>query len=98
MLASGFANAQLIKLAVVSVVAASVAASIGDIKHLFYIQVVPHLWQYWQAWRLVVWPFCYANSTEVLFGAMLLYQLRLVERLWGGRKLAVCVARTVDDG
>lgn len=32
---------------------------------------------------------CYNNSTEVLFAAMTIYHLRIIERLWGSRKFAV---------
>ena len=32
---------------------------------------------------------CYTNSTEVLFATMTLYQLRVIERLWGTRKYLV---------
>ena len=34
---------------------------------------------------------CYNNSTELLFAAMSLYQMRVIERLWGSRKFAVCI-------
>jgi hypothetical protein len=37
----------------------------------------------------MTWPLVYTNSTEVLFSAMTLYQLRIIERLWGSRKFAV---------
>jgi len=32
---------------------------------------------------------CFTNSTEVLFGVLTFYQLRVIERLWGSRKFAV---------
>lgn len=32
---------------------------------------------------------CYTNSTSLLFAAMSLYHLRIIERLWGSRKFAV---------
>lgn len=32
---------------------------------------------------------CFTNSTEVLFGVVTLYNLRVIERLWGSRKFAV---------
>lgn len=33
---------------------------------------------------------CYTNSTEVLFAAMTVYHMRVIERLWGSRKFLVC--------
>jgi hypothetical protein len=72
-----------------AVVAGSLVASITDTKHLFFIMVKPHVSDYRQLWRCMTWPLVYTNSTEVLFAAMTLYQLRIIERLWGSRKFAV---------
>lgn len=112
MLTSGFTGAPASKFLVFFIVVSSIIASITDIKYLFYIQVVPHLWRYKQVWRLLIWQVgftkpvtiglwsglfltaiiqgCYTNSSEVLFAAMTLYQLRILERLWGTRKFTVC--------
>lgn len=59
MLSSGFTNAPVTKYAIISLVVSSIAVSLGDVKYLFYIQVVPHLWKYMQGWRLVVWQVSY---------------------------------------
>lgn len=32
---------------------------------------------------------CYTNSADVLFAAVVVYQLRVVERIWGSRKMLV---------
>ena len=32
---------------------------------------------------------CYSNATELLFATMTIYNMRIVERLWGSRKFAV---------
>jgi hypothetical protein len=89
MLASGFSNAPLSKYLVMAVVAGALVASVTDTKHLFFIMVRPHISDYRQLWRCMTWPLVYTNSTEVLFSAMTLYQLRIIERLWGSRKFAV---------
>lgn len=91
MLASGFTNAPVSQLLVFGIVASSFVASLTDAKYYFWIEVRPHLFDYWQFWRLLTWQLCYTNSTEVLFAAMTFYQLRVIERLWGSRKFAVCV-------
>ncbi|KAH8697573.1 hypothetical protein BGW36DRAFT_427530 [Talaromyces proteolyticus] len=89
MLSSGFTNAPVSKVLVIYIVASSIALSIFDAKHLAHILVVPHLWHYAQFSRILLWQIAgYANSTEVLFAAMLAYHLRVVERMWGSRKLA----------
>ncbi|KZF24840.1 hypothetical protein L228DRAFT_243570 [Xylona heveae TC161] len=95
MLTSGFTNAPISKFLLFALVISSLLVSIADIKYLFYIRVVPHLWRYKQGWRLLVWQTCYTNSTEVLFATMLLYHLRVVERLWGSRKFASFLLSTL---
>ena len=55
MIASGFTAAPVSRFLFFGVIAASIFVSITDTKYLFYIQVVPHLWEYKQAWRLLVW-------------------------------------------
>lgn len=90
MIASGFSNAPISKFLVIGVVVSSFIATLTDTKYYFWIEVRPHLLDYWQFWRLFTWQLCYTNSTEVLFAAMTFYQLRVIERLWGSRKFAVC--------
>ena len=99
MLSSGFTNAPVTRILLISTVISAFLASITDTKYYFWIQVRPHLFDYWQFWRLLTWQACYTNSTEVLFAAMTFYQLRVIERLWGSRKFAVClVSRKRIDG
>jgi hypothetical protein len=91
MLSTGFTNAPISRSLAYGIVAASILASIADTKHYFYIQVDPHLWRYHQLWRIFTYQLCYTNSTEVLFAAMTIYNMRVIERLWGSRKYAVCL-------
>jgi len=95
MLTSGFKYTPISQLLVLLVVVASILASITDTKYYFYIQVVPHLWVWRQFWRILVWPICYTNATEVLFAALTFYYLRIVERLWGSRKFASFIILTL---
>ncbi|RDL41131.1 Rhomboid-like protein [Venustampulla echinocandica] len=88
MLSRGFGGAPVTRSLTYGIVAASILASITDVKHYFFIQIDPHLWRYHQLWRVFTYQLCYTNSTEVLFAAMTLYNLRVVERLWGSRKYA----------
>jgi hypothetical protein len=90
MLTSGLTNTPLTKLLLIYTIASSVALSLFDIKHLVTIFVSPHFWPYAQFWRAAVWHLVgFANSTEALFASMLVYHLRVVERAWGRRKMAV---------
>jgi len=88
MLSTGFADAPVSRSLAYGIVAASILASITDTKYYFYIQVDPHLWRYYQVWRIFTYQLCYTNSTEVLFAAMTVYNMRVIERLWGSRKYA----------
>lgn len=85
-----FTNAPVTRALVVGLVSSSVAVTLFDLKHYFWISVDTHIWTYHQPWRAFIFQFCYTNSSEVLFAAMTLYNMRVVERLWGSRKYAVC--------
>lgn len=84
-----FTSTPVTRLLVIGLVSASIGASMLDIKHYFYITIDTHLWRYRQLWRFFAYQLCYTNSIEVLFAAMSLYNLRVVERMWGSRKFAV---------
>jgi hypothetical protein len=93
MLTSGLTNAPLTKTLLIYTIASSIALSLFDIKHLAVISISPHFWPYAQFWRALVWQLAgFTNSTEALFAAMLIYHLRIVERAWGKRKLAVSIS------
>ncbi|KAH7635750.1 hypothetical protein B0T09DRAFT_277757 [Sordaria sp. MPI-SDFR-AT-0083] len=83
-----FTDAPVTKALVLGLVGSSIAASIFDIKHYFYISIGTHFLRYGQLWRIFTYQLCYTNSSEVLFGAMSLYHMRMVERFWGSRKYA----------
>ncbi|KAF6821692.1 uba domain-containing protein ucp14 [Colletotrichum sojae] len=83
-----FANAPVTRTLVLGLVSSSIAASLFDIKHYFYIIVDTHLWRYHQLWRLLTYQLCCTNSSEVLFASMTLYHLRVIEQMWGSRKYA----------
>lgn len=92
MLTSGFTNTPLTKSLLIYTIASSIALSILDVKHLASIHVSPHFWPYAQFWRALFWQIAgFTNSTEALFAAMLVYHLRVVERAWGKRKMAVSI-------
>ncbi|KAK3387608.1 hypothetical protein B0H63DRAFT_161577 [Podospora didyma] len=89
-----FTSAPVTRALVLGLVASSVAASLLDVKHYFYISVGTHILRYRQLWRLLTYQLCYTNSSEVLFAAMALYNMRTIEQLWGSRKYASFLAVT----
>jgi hypothetical protein len=88
-----FTNAPVSRSLVYGLIGVSIAVSLLDLKHYFYILVDTHIWKFHQAWRALIYQLCYTNSTEVLFGAMTLYHMRVVDRLWGTRKYIVSPER-----
>ncbi|KAL4763004.1 protein dscB [Aspergillus foveolatus] len=93
---SGFTNTPLTKALLIYTIASSIALSIFDIKHLASIYISPHLFPYGQFWRCLVWQLAgFANSTEALFAALLVYHCRVVERGWGARKVATFIISTL---
>ncbi|KAM7204757.1 DSC E3 ubiquitin ligase complex subunit 2 [Rhypophila sp. PSN 637] len=83
-----FSNAPVTRTLVLGLAGASIAATLLDIKHYFYISVTTHFLRYHQPWRALIYQLCYTNSSEVLFACMSLYNLRTIEQLWGSRKYA----------
>lgn len=83
------AGAPVSRFLLITLIGGSITASLLDVKHYFYIVLDVHIWRYRQFWRLLAYQLSYSNSTEVLFGSITLYNLRVVERLWGSRKYAV---------
>lgn len=85
---SGFAHTPISRFLILCSVASSIAVSILDIKYLVPIKITPHLWPYLQFYRFASFQGAYTSSTELLFSTALLYQFRILERLWGSRKYA----------
>ncbi|KAJ3371014.1 hypothetical protein GGF31_003744 [Allomyces arbusculus] len=93
LMSPGFYNAPLSKFTLTSVAACSVAASVFHLRHWFPLHlslVVAGA----QVQRLVVSHCAFTSSSELLFGGVLLYYLRGIERLYGTRKFAVFVTVT----
>lgn len=103
---SGFTSAPVTRALLTLLVSSSIGASVLSIKHYLPLKPVPHLWPYLQLWRILTFQLAYTTSTEVLFSAALIYQLRVLERMWGSRKFAsfvvasygLCMAGIVGTG
>jgi membrane associated rhomboid family serine protease len=83
---SGFASSPVTRALIFTLLSTTLLTSILDIKHLLPIKPTPHLWPYLQFSRILTFQLAYLSSTELLFGVVLLYQFRVLERLWGSRK------------
>ncbi|KAK4167432.1 hypothetical protein QBC43DRAFT_230778 [Cladorrhinum sp. PSN259] len=91
-----FTSTPVTRTLVVGLFAFSIAASLFDIKHYFYISIGTHILRYHQLWRFLTYQLCYTNSSEVLFAAMVLYNTRIVEQRWGSRKYASFILVTAS--
>ncbi|KAI5809019.1 hypothetical protein DFH27DRAFT_248342 [Peziza echinospora] len=89
---SGFRGTPLTRLLISLLVGLSLLVSLTNTKHHFHLQLRPHLLHYHQFSRILLWQTIYANSGELLFACAVLYNLRVVERLFGTRKFASFLA------
>lgn len=96
MISSGFTDAPVTQTLVFGTVIGALVATITDTRYYLPIAVAPHIWGYGQLWRFVTWGWVFTNSTEVLFGVLSFYQLRVVERLWGSRKFLVRTTSSIE--
>lgn len=85
---SGFSHAPVTRFVILLSISTSILTSVLDLKHYLAIRPTPHLWPYVQFSRILTFQTAYTSSVELLFSTALLYQLRVLERLWGSRKYA----------
>jgi hypothetical protein len=89
---SGFTHTPATRALLMTSILLSILASTLSYQHLLPIKPTPHLWPYLQFSRLLTYQLAYTSSTELLFSTVLIYQFRVLERLWGSRKFASFVA------
>jgi hypothetical protein len=83
---SGFFSTPITRTLLYTLLATSLLSSLTSTKPYFHLQIHPHLILQHQFSRLATFQSIYANSGELLFGLLLLYNLRQIERLFGSRK------------
>jgi hypothetical protein len=88
---SGFTHTPVTRALILTSIVLSILSSTLSAQHLLPIKPTPHLWPYLQFTRLLTYQAAYTSSTELLFSTVLIYQFRVLERLWGSRKfLSFC--------
>jgi hypothetical protein len=85
---SGFTHTPAARALIMGLVVLSVLFSTLSLQHLLPLKPTPHLWPYLQLSRLLTYQVAYTSSAELLFSVAVLYQFRVLERLWGSRKFA----------
>lgn len=91
---SGFSSAPITRTLLYALIVSSLLCSLTSTKPYFHLQIHPHLLVEHQFSRLVSFQSIYANSGELLFGILLLYSLRQIERLFGSRKFLSLILYT----
>ncbi|ODQ66701.1 hypothetical protein NADFUDRAFT_82444 [Nadsonia fulvescens var. elongata DSM 6958] len=83
---SGFKDTPVSKALVMFLTIVPVLVSLSQVQYLFDLKVNPHLTQWGQWWRVFTWQLMYTSQSTCLFGALLVYNFRVLERLMGSRK------------
>ncbi|KAI8812678.1 hypothetical protein BJ742DRAFT_793285 [Cladochytrium replicatum] len=82
----GFFNAPATKGIFLCVAINTLSCTIFNLRSAFQLQLIPHITTHYQFWRFVSTHLAFSSSTEILFGGLLIYQFRLLERQWGTNK------------
>ncbi len=95
----GFVNTPVSKYLFVWSTGLPVIISLVGVKYLFELNLIPQIWEWHQWWRLIIWQLAYSNQSEVMFGALLFYNYRVLERMMGSNKylsyILVCFGYTI---
>ncbi|TPX72706.1 hypothetical protein SpCBS45565_g00010 [Spizellomyces sp. 'palustris'] len=85
---SGFYNAPVTKAIIFSLGFNTLLATMLDIRHKWHLQLYPHLFVHYQYWRLLTTNLLFPTTSTLLFGSLLLYHFRVLERTWSSNKYA----------
>ncbi|RCH94907.1 hypothetical protein CU097_013012 [Rhizopus azygosporus] len=83
---SGFYNVPATKCLILFIGTISVLASIFGLKQHFHLQLTPHITVHHQFSRLFLSHVAFSSSGDFLFGSIILYSMRIIERQYGTSK------------
>ncbi|KAJ2659276.1 hypothetical protein IWW48_003613 [Coemansia sp. RSA 1200] len=86
--ANGLAGAPLTKLWLYVVLLGTMVTTTMNWRHYMRLRVVPYIVRDWQVWRCATSLVSFSTYTELAIGMLVIYQLRVVERVFGTRKYA----------
>ncbi|KAI7865910.1 hypothetical protein BDF14DRAFT_1819181 [Spinellus fusiger] len=88
---TGFYNVLVTKALVLWIGVCSLLGSLFQQKILFHLQLYPHLTVHHQLWRCVSSHSAFGSSSDLLYGLLVLYTMRVVEQWYGSAKYAAFV-------
>lgn len=91
MQAPGLSSTPFTRLLLLFIPTSSVLTTALALKPYIPIHPNPHLYPFFQFWRIATYQSAYLTSSEVLFACVLIYNLRVLERLFGTRKYVSAV-------
>lgn len=83
---SGFADTPVTKRLVLFTAIVPIGISLMEAQYWLDLARDPHLTKWGQWWRIVLNQIAYTNQAQVLLAVLLLYNLRIMERLMGSHK------------
>ncbi|CAE6485619.1 unnamed protein product [Rhizoctonia solani] len=84
---SGFQNAPITKGLMIATGALSLIVGLADARYYFHLQLSPHISRDHQYWRLLTNQLAFTNSSELLLGQIILYNVAVgIERTFGSHK------------
>ncbi|CAE6487379.1 unnamed protein product [Rhizoctonia solani] len=84
---SGFQNAPITKGLMIATGALSLIVGLADARHYFHLQLSPHISRDHQYWRLLTNQLAFINSSELLLGQIMFYNVAVgIERTFGSHK------------
>ncbi|KDN33729.1 hypothetical protein RSAG8_13179, partial [Rhizoctonia solani AG-8 WAC10335] len=84
---SGFQNAPITKGLMISTGALSLIVGLADVRYYLHLQLSPHISRDHQYWRLLTNQLAFTNSSELLLGQIILYNVGVgIERTFGSHK------------
>ncbi|KAJ1912455.1 hypothetical protein H4219_005596 [Mycoemilia scoparia] len=88
MSSSGFSGATVTKTWLLSLTALPIISSIVGLRPYIKLRIVPHITRKFQLWRLFTSATMFSSASDVFTGVLIIYNLRIIERLFGSRKYA----------
>lgn len=86
---AGFKDTPVTKAWICFLLVAPIVVSLLQVQYIFDLAVSPYLTVWHQWWRVPLNQSIFVNQSEIIIAILLLYNLRVIERLIGSAKFLV---------